>query len=86
MNRRTLNKYRVTLTYRADGMTRPLVYRQILDAEVAAEAVQLAVNEISSAYVSGFEVESWTLDYLDKPVLLRYVETPEEEVQAVGHG
>lgn len=66
-------------------MKRPLSSRQDVPAHSVTEALQLAVNFIRSAYVSGFEVLTWTAENLDMPVALKYVGGEfEEEVNKVG--
>lgn len=71
--RRTGATYRIHLIYRADGMRRPLSFRQSVGAGSADEAVRLVTRFIETAYVSGFEVLSWSAENLDKPVHLKYV-------------
>jgi hypothetical protein len=79
--------FRIHLIYRADGMTRPLSFRQDVPARSVAEALQLAVNFIRSAYASGFETVTWSAENLDKPVVLRYVHPSENESSThVGNG
>jgi hypothetical protein len=65
--------FRIHIIYQADGMRRPLSSRQDVPASSCAEAVQLAINFIRSAYVSGFEVLTWTAENLSRPVHLKYV-------------
>lgn len=69
----TGSTFRIHLIYRADGMVRPLSFRQSVGARSVAEAVRLVSRFIGTAYVSGFEVLSWSAENLDKPVHLKYV-------------
>ena len=73
MSERSLQTFRVHLIYKAEGMTRPLSFKRDLDAESCAEAVQLVVNEIRSAYRGRFETLTWTAENLSNPVELIYV-------------
>lgn len=77
-----LLKYRIHLIYKADGMTRPLSSRQTVPAYTVSEAVQLATHFIKSAYVSGFEVLTWSAENLSLPVEVKYV----RQVEKVGDG
>jgi hypothetical protein len=65
--------FRIHLIYQADGMKRPLSHRQELRCVNAAEALQLTINYIRSAFVSGFKVLSWTAENLDAYPGFRYV-------------
>lgn len=65
--------FRIHLIYKADGMVRPLSFRQSVGASNVTEALRLATRFIETAYVSGFQVLSWTAENLDKPVHLKYV-------------
>lgn len=65
--------FRIHLIYRADGMTRPLSFRQVVGGRSVAEALAFVTQFIGSAYVSGFQVLTWTAENLDKPVELKYV-------------
>jgi hypothetical protein len=78
--RRNLVTFRVKLIYTADGLTRPMTYTDDVKAESCTEALQLTVNFIRSAYVSGFQVAHWTIENLDKPVMLNYVSDSEAVV------
>lgn len=69
--------FRISLIYRADGMTRPLSFRQVVGGKSVTEALRFVVSFIGSAYESGFEVLTWSAENLDKPVELRYVVKPE---------
>lgn len=53
---------RVHLIYKADGMTRPLSFRQVVPSTSVEVAVRYATGIISSAYESGFEVLTWTAE------------------------
>lgn len=65
--------FRIHLIYVADGMLRPLSFRQTVGAGSVTEAVRLVTRFIETAYESGFTVLSWTAENLDKPVHLKYV-------------
>lgn len=56
--------FRVHLIYFADGMTRPLSHRMMTGAESSAKAVEIIVNFVRTAYVSGFKVVSWSCENL----------------------
>jgi hypothetical protein len=71
--RRTGSNFRIHMIYRADGMTRPLSYRQVVGAKSVTDALAFVSHFIGSAYKSGFEVLTWTAENLDKPVQLKYV-------------
>lgn len=60
-----MTTYRVSLIYRADGMLRPLSHRTITRADTGAQAVDIAVSGLSSAYESGFNVLTWTVERLE---------------------
>jgi hypothetical protein len=57
----------------ADGMVRPLSFRQTVGAGSVTEALRLATRFIETAYESGFKVLSWSAENLDQPVHLKYV-------------
>jgi hypothetical protein len=65
--------FRIHLIYRADGMTRPLSYRNVVAAKTVRDAVWFVTEFIKSAYASGFQVISWSAENLSRPVSLTYV-------------
>lgn len=68
-----LIRFRIHLIYSANGMKRPLSFRQVVPAVNVTEAIQLASNFVRTAYESGFVVHTWTAENLDKRVEVKYV-------------
>lgn len=65
--------FRIHIIYKADGMRRPLSFRQVVGARSVTEALRYVTAFIESAYESGFERITWSAENLDKPVQLKYV-------------
>lgn len=69
----TGSTFRIHLIYTADGMLRPLSFRQTVGAKNVTEALRLVSRFVETAYESGFKVLSWTAENLDMPVHMKYV-------------